>query len=190
VPVIIDKIEVFIDFHIYAILEFNILIGYPLENLFQEKYALGSLSEEFGKIVSTTHLEIPMAEHLPNHDPFKEVKFISPFVSHRFPCETGCPLSPLLRPKPCPSGHQNVILDNGRESTMILHNENSYAMDILETPTLESKRRDSINEHESFTFETPRISCSPSESTEFIVLNVACCYEEDNHPSLLVSKLF
>jgi hypothetical protein len=30
VPVIIDKIEVFIDFHIYAILEFDILIGYLL----------------------------------------------------------------------------------------------------------------------------------------------------------------
>ena len=36
-PVIIDKIEVFIDFHIYAILKFDILIGYPLENLIQEK---------------------------------------------------------------------------------------------------------------------------------------------------------
>ena len=34
--VIIDKIEVFIDFHIYAILEFDILIGYPQENLIQE----------------------------------------------------------------------------------------------------------------------------------------------------------
>ena len=37
VPIEINKIEVFIDFHIYAILEFNILIGYPLENLIQEK---------------------------------------------------------------------------------------------------------------------------------------------------------
>ena len=73
---------------------------------------------------------------------------------------------------------------------MFLKNDNSYAMDSLETPTMESKRRDSINEHESFTFETPRISCSPSESTEFIVLNVACCYEEDNLPSLLVAKIF
>ena len=36
VPVIIDKIEVLIDFHIYTILEFDILICYPLENLIQE----------------------------------------------------------------------------------------------------------------------------------------------------------
>jgi len=31
VPIKIDKIEVSIDFHIYAILEFDILIGYPFE---------------------------------------------------------------------------------------------------------------------------------------------------------------
>ena len=36
-PIIIDKIEVFIDFHIFAILEFELLIGHPLDNLFQEK---------------------------------------------------------------------------------------------------------------------------------------------------------
>ena len=34
VPVKIDKIEVFIYFHIYAILEFDLLIGYPIEKLF------------------------------------------------------------------------------------------------------------------------------------------------------------
>ena len=34
VSVIIDKIEVSIDFHIYAILEFELIIGHPLDNLF------------------------------------------------------------------------------------------------------------------------------------------------------------
>ena len=48
VPVIIDKIVVFLDFHMYAILEFDILIGYPLENLIQEKPSHGSLDEKFG----------------------------------------------------------------------------------------------------------------------------------------------
>ena len=38
VPIKIDKIEVSIDFHIYAILEFDILIGYPLENLFKKTF--------------------------------------------------------------------------------------------------------------------------------------------------------
>ena len=70
-PIIIDKIEVFIDFHIYAILEFDILIGYPLENLIQEKPSYGSLDEKFGKTTSAIpifHPEIPMAKHYPNQD--------------------------------------------------------------------------------------------------------------------------
>ena len=37
VTVEINDIEDYIDFHIFAILEFEFLIGYPLENLFQEK---------------------------------------------------------------------------------------------------------------------------------------------------------
>ena len=49
VPVIIDKIEVFIDFHIFAILEFDLLIGYHLDKLFEEKPSHGFLDEKFGK---------------------------------------------------------------------------------------------------------------------------------------------
>jgi hypothetical protein len=63
VPIIIDKIEVFIDFHIFAILEFNLIIGYPLDKLFKKKYSHGGLNEEFGKIALTNHSDIPMAEH-------------------------------------------------------------------------------------------------------------------------------
>jgi len=98
----IDETEVHLDFHIYAILDFDLLIGYPLEKLFQEKSSHGSLSEEFGKIASATHLDIPMAEHHPNKDPFEKVKFITSFVSP----------SPSLKPKPCPAGHPNVVLNN------------------------------------------------------------------------------
>ena len=74
-PVIIDKIKVFIDFHIYAILEFDILIGYPLENLIQEKPSYGSLDEKFGKTTSAIpifHPEIPMAKHNPNQQTFQK----------------------------------------------------------------------------------------------------------------------
>jgi hypothetical protein len=49
--VIIDKIKVFIDFHIYAILEFDILIGYPLENLIQEKPFHWGLDDKLGKLL-------------------------------------------------------------------------------------------------------------------------------------------
>ena len=87
-----------------------------------------------------------MAKHNPNQDPIEEVKFISPFVSHRFPCETERPLSPSLELESYPSSHQNIVLDSGRDSTLPLQDitckkENS-AMDIPVAPTLESKRKD------------------------------------------------
>ena len=143
-PITIDKIEVFIDLHIFAILEFELLIGYPLENLIQEKYPHGSLNEEFGKTASATHLEIPMAEHLPNHDPFNEVKFISPFIAHRFSCETERASSPWLKLEPCLSSHQNVVLDSGRDSMLVLHDisfesKNFCAMDIVLSTTCNYK---------------------------------------------------
>jgi hypothetical protein len=67
-------------------------------------------------------------------------------------------------------------------------NENFCAMDILETPTLEAKRRDSINEHESFTFETPRVSCSLPKALEFV--SATCSYEDHNRLLILIHKLF
>ena len=63
VPIIIDEIEVFIDFHIYAILEFDILIGHPLENLIQEKPSYGGLDKKLG----TTASAIPIVGVLSKH---------------------------------------------------------------------------------------------------------------------------
>ena len=97
-----------------------------------------------------------MAKHHPNHDPFEEVKFISLFVSPKLAYEIEHTPSPSLEPRPCPSGNPN---------------KNSCAMDSLEVQTLETKRRNSINEHESFTSDTPHISCSLSKFPEFISLN-------------------
>ena len=66
VSVIIDKIEVSIDFHIYAMLEFDILTGYPFEKFLQKEPR--SLNEEFGKTASATHSDILMEKQHPNHD--------------------------------------------------------------------------------------------------------------------------
>jgi len=73
-PIIIDKIEVHLDFHVFAILKFDILIGYPFEKILQKEPR--SLNEEFRKTASTTHTDILMARQHPNHDQFEEVKFI------------------------------------------------------------------------------------------------------------------
>ena len=103
-PIIIDKIEVHLDFHVFVILEFNLLIGYPCEKILQKQ--LGSLNEEFGKTASATHSEIPMAKQHPNHDQFEEVKFISPFISPRLSSKTEHPSPTMsLWPKPLCHGH-------------------------------------------------------------------------------------
>jgi hypothetical protein len=98
----------------------------------------------------------PMAKHNPNHDPFKEVKFISPFISPRVPSETKRSLSPLLEPKPCPFGHPNVVL-NGRDSMLIVHDvsfkkENFCAMDIVFSTTCNYEHHNHISILVSKTF--------------------------------------
>ena len=122
-----------------------------------------------------------MAKHHPNNNPFREVKFVTSFI----------PLSPSLELKTCPSDHPNIVFNSGLDSSdASLENKNSCAMDIRETPTLESKRRDSTNEHERFSFETPRVSCSLLESLELITLSATCLYEDHNHLLVLICKLF
>ena len=46
VPVKINKIEIKLDFHIYPIVDFELLIGYPLEMLLHEKSSQGSLKHK------------------------------------------------------------------------------------------------------------------------------------------------
>ena len=181
-PIEINKTKVCLDLHIYAILEFDILIGHPLENLIQEKPSHGGPDKKLGTTASATPIpcpESPKVNQQPNHNPFEDVKFICPFVSPKHAYETDRASSPSLEPKPCPSGYPNTILEK----------ENLCAMDISEL-TLETKRRDSTYEHENFTFKTPQVSYSLLKSPELILLSTPCPYEEHNHPSLLVSKLF
>jgi hypothetical protein len=126
---------------------------------------MGGLNEEFGRNTSTTHIDILMEEQHPNNNPFKEVKFISPFVAPELSYETECPLSPSLEQKPYPSGHQNIDLDNGRDSTLPLQdisptNKKCCALDNLRALTLELEKNNSTNKHEGFSFETTRVSCS------------------------------
>lgn len=160
VPLKIEEREVCLDFHIYAILDFELLIGYPLKKLFKETSSHGSLDEELGVVASTTPIlcsKSLVVEQQPNNDPFKEDEFIPPFVSHD--CETKHPSSASLEPKPCPSSHENIVLNTSRES-MLIHHEKSQAMDMHEATTLGTKQ-ESTNEHVNFSFETSHVSCSP-----------------------------
>ena len=84
VPVKIDKIEVCLDFHVYPIINFDLLIGSPLENFLREKSSQGSLGHDSGETTFTTPIscpENPMAEHHDDHDPFVETMLTLPFIS-------------------------------------------------------------------------------------------------------------
>ena len=198
VLITIDKIEVHLDFHIFAILDFDLLIAYPFEKLFLEKPSHGSLNEKLGKTTFTTPIsrpESPMAKHHLNHDRFEEVKSVSQFVSPKLSCEIERLLSPSLELKQCPSGNQNIILDSGQDSTLILQdivlkNEKFCAMDNREAPTLESKEMDSTDEHENFSFKIPQDSCSLLESLKIIFPSITSSYEDPNHLLILICKLF
>ena len=80
-PVKKDKIEVCLDFHVYPVIDFDLLIGSPLENLLQEKSSQGSLSYESGETTPISCPENPMAEHHDDHNLFEEMMLMSPFIS-------------------------------------------------------------------------------------------------------------
>ena len=52
VPVKIDKNEVRLDFYVYPIIDFDLLIGSPLENFLREKSSQGSSGMISGKLLS------------------------------------------------------------------------------------------------------------------------------------------
>ena len=51
VPIEINETEAHLDVHIYAILDFDLLIGCPSEILFQENLPFGALTKSLGKLL-------------------------------------------------------------------------------------------------------------------------------------------
>jgi len=80
VPLTLDKIEVHLDFHIFDILDFDLLLGSPFEKLLASQ---GSLDKKLRKTTSATVscLENFMAKHFPKPNLFKEMLHESPFIS-------------------------------------------------------------------------------------------------------------
>ena len=81
-PITIDKLEVHLDFYIYDILDFDLLLGLPLEKKFLASH--GSLDEklrETGSATATPHLENLLAKPLPEQNLLKEMMHTSPFIS-------------------------------------------------------------------------------------------------------------
>jgi hypothetical protein len=78
VPITIDKIDMHLDFYIYNILDFDLLLGLPLEKLLASH---GSLDEKLREVASASCSENLLAKPLPEQNLLKEMVYTSPFIS-------------------------------------------------------------------------------------------------------------
>jgi hypothetical protein len=80
--IIIDKIEVCLDFHIYDIMDFDPLLGFPLDELLDKSQ--GSIDHKLRESDFATSITGPgpaLANPCPKKDPLKERVHVSSFVS-------------------------------------------------------------------------------------------------------------
>ena len=80
-PITIDKVEVHLDFYIYGILDFDLLLGLPLEKLLASHGSLDEKRRETGSATNTSCSENLLAKPLPEQNPLKEMMHTSPFIS-------------------------------------------------------------------------------------------------------------
>jgi len=133
-PLTLDKIEIHLDFHIFDILDFDLLIGYPLKNLLTSQQ--GSLAEQLRETAfatTTSCLENSIVKHSPKQNPLEEMMHTSPFISSESVhfevaelatskecspedtihfCEDERSSSPSIKFKPLPNGPMHVVLDH------------------------------------------------------------------------------
>jgi len=70
-----------LDFHIFDILDFDLLLGYPLEKLITSyQGSLDELLRETASTTATSCSENLLAKHSPKQDPLEEMMHISPFI--------------------------------------------------------------------------------------------------------------
>jgi hypothetical protein len=132
-PITIDKIKVRLDFHIYNVINFDLLLGYALEKLLDASQ--GSLDEKLREITSTTatsRLENPLVKPNPEQNLLEKVMYGSPFISSELVLfkaakPTTCEeydseeilhlgedersSSPSIEFEPFPAGPEYVVLD-------------------------------------------------------------------------------
>ena len=81
VPVWQMKTEIALDFHIFKVQDFDILIGHPVENLFLDVSTLGRLDVSLGGKAYSLPIDpakISMAESIPQEEPIEEVLAVMP----------------------------------------------------------------------------------------------------------------
>jgi hypothetical protein len=217
VPITIDKIEVRLDFHVYDVIDFDLLLGYLLGKLLNTSQ--GSLDEnlrETASAIATSYLENPMAKPHPKQNTLEKVTYGSPFISSKTVLfEAAKPAtskeydseeilhlgederssSPSIEFEPLPVGSEYVVLDCDRDPTIIIHDqslemEDPWATEFCEVLTLESEGKDSMDKHERFILEIQQEPCSFNASRELAMLCAPSTYEDYNHLNILSCKRF
>jgi len=176
----LDKIEVHLDFHIFDVLDFDLLIGYPLEiSLTSHQGSLAGLLRETAFATATPCLENLLPKPLPEQNPLKKMMHTSPFISSEpvllgvlesseeydpednlHFCEDERSSSSLIEFDPRPTSPHHIVLDHGRDTAMVVHDEpleaeNPWAREFNEALPLECEGSESIDEHGSFILESP-----------------------------------
>jgi hypothetical protein len=64
-----------------------------------------------------------------------------------------------------------------------------WSMHILEGSTLESRKEDHVDKHQSYILEEPPDPCFHEKSLELIFSSLACTNESCNHPMFLLQNL-
>ena len=78
------NVEIILDFHVFDIQDFDIMLGHPLEKLLIEPLKTGELDLKLGRDTFTipiTRAKNSVADTLPHHELPKEVMSVSPFKS-------------------------------------------------------------------------------------------------------------
>jgi hypothetical protein len=75
-------LQVALDFHVFDVYDFDILIGHPIEKVFLEAPTLGTLDVKLGRdtfSIPISQTKNSLAEPLRQLEPIEEVMAISPF---------------------------------------------------------------------------------------------------------------
>jgi len=140
----LEDVELSLDFHIFEIQDFNIMIGHPLEKLFMELPLSRALDIMLGKdtfSIPITRAKNSVANTLPYHEPPKEVMLVSPFESPEssldidaklfieeeddlgetieLPLEEA-PTRPPIELKPLPASQRYAFLNGDKQAPIIM----------------------------------------------------------------------
>ena len=89
-------------------------------------------------------------------------------------------------PIPMEDKDENPLVECHKQEIM---DEYVWSMDILEGSTLESKKEDHVDEHQSYILEEPQYPCLHEKSPESIFPCANYTYESYTHPMLLFYQI-